>query len=63
MKIGLWAFTFASLGEYVLRPVLKEQGLSFFDSRLLSGVLVPWTMFFWYILPVLFGKPLDSKAI
>lgn len=63
MKMAFWAFTFASLGEYFIRKVSKEQRQSFFDSRLLITDLAPWTMFFWYILPVIFGKPFASEAI
>ena len=63
MKMAFWAYSFASLGEYILRKVSKEQRVSFFDSRLLLANLAPWTMFFWYILPVIFGKPFASEAI
>jgi hypothetical protein len=63
MKMAFWAFTFASLGEYFIRKISKAQRQSFFDSRLLITVLAPWTMFFWYILPVIFGKPFASEAV
>ncbi|MRS04122.1 hypothetical protein EG832_13020 [bacterium] len=63
MKMAFWAFTFASLGEYFIRRVNNQQLQSFFDSRLLLTDLAPWTMFFWYILPVIFGKPFASEAV
>ena len=63
MKMAFWAFTFASLGEYFIRKAQKGQRQAFFDSRLLITDLAPWTMFFWYILPVILGKPFASEAV
>jgi hypothetical protein len=63
MKMAFWAFTFASVGEYFLRRVPADQRGSFFDSRLLITNLAPWSMFYWYILPVLYGKPFASEAV
>jgi hypothetical protein len=63
MKMAFWAFSFASLGEYFIRRVSTNQRQSFFDSRLLITDLAPWTMFFWYLLPVIFGKPFASEVV
>ncbi len=63
MKMAFWAFTFASLGEYFLRRVPRGAHQRFFDSRLLITNLAPWSMFFWYILPVFTGKPFASEAL
>lgn len=61
MKMAFWAYTFASLGEYFLRKVAPGSRLRFFDSRLLITNLAPWSMFFWYILPVFMGKPFATE--
>jgi uncharacterized protein YhhL (DUF1145 family) len=63
MKMAFWAYSFASLGEYFMRRVKSGERKSFFDSRMLISDLAPWTMFFWYILPVILGKPFASDLV
>ncbi len=56
LKMAFWAYSIASIAEYGL---FKPKGLprNFFYSRLLSTILVPWTIvLLWYLAPATVGK-------
>lgn len=58
LKMGFWAYFFASIIEFA---VAKKRE-NFWPSRLFSTILVPWfIVIVWYMMPVIFGK-LESLA-
>lgn len=55
LKMGFWAYSIVSVIEYFLVRK-KIQRESFWQSRILSAVLVPWfIVIVWYMVPAIFG--------
>ncbi|MGC8778072.1 MAG: hypothetical protein ACP5Q4_05290 [Candidatus Caldatribacteriaceae bacterium] len=56
LKMGFFAYLFASLGEYLWIP-RRSREPNFFFARVLSTLLVPWVIFVvWYLGPALWGE-------
>lgn len=57
LKMAFWAYLFTSIIEYFLSRERSGKRESFWYTRLLSTVIVPWfIVLIWYIVPALFGK-------
>jgi hypothetical protein len=65
MKIGLWAWAFASLVEYVFWRTAAQAKRAFIESRLGGTILIPYVQtLIWYLAPALVGeiKPLALEV-
>ncbi|WP_241240654.1 hypothetical protein [Thermotoga sp. Ku-13t] len=59
LKMGFWAYFFASIIEFNI----AKKGENFWPSRLFSTILVPWfIVIVWYMVPAISGK-LESLAL
>ncbi|MGQ9616267.1 MAG: DUF6512 family protein [Spirochaetota bacterium] len=57
LKMAFWAYLFASIIEYFLSRKRYYKRESFWYTRLLSTVLVPWfIVLIWYLVPALLGR-------
>ncbi len=62
IKMGFWAYLTVSIIEYFLSRK-RVEAQSFWYSRLLSTVLVPWSIVIvWYMVPAIFGH-VESTAL
>lgn len=60
-KIGFFAWSIASLVEYLIWGSGAAGPGGFLSSRLLSSVIMPWIMFIiWYTAPAFYGKPMPT---
>jgi len=57
LKMAFWAYLFTSIIEYFLSRKRFGKRESFWYTRLLSTVILPWfIVLIWYVVPALFGK-------
>ncbi len=63
LKMAFWAYLFTSIIEYLLIKKRIENNSSFWYSRFLSTVILPWYIFLiWYLVPAIFGKTGSSTV-
>jgi len=63
IKMSYFAYTFVSLGEYVVRRVKPEHRLQFLDSRMLGVLIVSLATFLWYIVPAIRGEGMPTTGL
>lgn len=63
IKMSYFAYTFVSLGEYVIRRVEPEYRLQFLDSHLLGVLIVSLATFLWYIVPAIRGAGMPTLGL
>lgn len=59
LKMAFWAYLSTNIIEYII--LKKKAHSSFWYSRFLSTIILPWSIFLvWYLMPALFGKLTSS---
>lgn len=57
LKMGFFAFFFASIIEYVVIRKRLKRNNNFWSSRVLLSIIIPWFIFLiWYLAPAIWGK-------
>lgn len=57
LKMAFWAYLFTSIIEYFLSQKRYHKRESFWYTRLISTVMVPWfIVLIWYLVPALLGR-------
>lgn len=58
LKMAFWGYGLLTIVEYFwLGKKIKERFKNFFYSRILSTILIPWTIVLtWYLLPAIYRK-------
>ncbi len=63
LKMVFWSYLFTSIIEYLLIKKKIEKNSSFWYSRFLSTIILPWYVFLiWYLVPAIFGKTGSSTV-